>query len=152
EVVLQTGSASLLLGNFSMDIGRDYAAYGQAPTGGLLLSENAPALDMFRVQNDRPFALPWLVGLIGPIRPSAFVADLGESQLHPHARLAGWHVALLPHPQLELGVEVLDAMGGRGGQPASFGDRVLDVIPIIDGFFRRNSDFEFSNKLAGVDM
>lgn len=151
-VRLQTGSANFLFGNVGVDVGRDYVLLGQSPTGGLLLSENAPALDMIRVENDRPFVLPWLLGLAGPIRATAFVADLGASAFHPHAKLAAWHVALLPRPQLELGVEVIDAMGGRGGEPASFGDRILDVIPIIDGFFRRNSDFEFSNKMAGVDF
>lgn len=149
---VQSGSVNLLLGNVSLDAGRDYVLLGQSPTGGLLMSENAPAMDMIRIENDRPFALPWLFGLVGPIRATGFVAELGASQVHPNAKLAGWHVALLPHPQLELGVEVIDAMGGRGGEPASFGDRLLDVIPIIDGFFRRNSDFEFSNKMAGVDF
>jgi hypothetical protein len=58
---------------------------------------------------------------------------------------------MLPHPQFELGVEVIDAMGGNGGQPASFADRVADAIPIIDAI-RTKSDFQFSNKLAGVDF
>jgi hypothetical protein len=91
--------------------------------------------------------------LLGPIRASLFVADLGdEFQIHPRAKLAGYHIAFLPHPRFEIGVEVLDAMGGRGGQPASFGDRIVDAIPLIDAIFRSGTDFQFSNKMAGIDF
>jgi capsule assembly protein Wzi len=150
-VQLQSGSANLLFGNLSIEGGRDYAVFGQSPSGGLLLSNDAPSLDMVRLSNDRPADLPGLLRFLGPIRASLFVADLGGKQIHPHAKLAGYHIALLPHPRLELGLEVLDAMGGRGGQPASFGDRVLDAIPIVD-VFRANSDFQFSNKMAALDF
>ena len=87
---------------------------GQSWTGGLLLSDNAPPLDMVRVWNDRSWRIPIMSRLFGPMRGSAFVADLGGvRQNHPHARLIGYHVAAQPIPQLELGVAVIDAMGGR---------------------------------------
>lgn len=150
-VQLQTGAANFLFGNLSIEVGRDYSVFGQAPTGGLLLSDNAPSFNMVRISNDRPAPLPWLFGLLGPMRGSLFVADLGSQQIHPRAKLVGYHVAALPTPHFELGVEVIDAMGGNGGQPASFSDRVLDAIPIVD-VFRANSDFQFSNKMAAVDF
>jgi hypothetical protein len=151
DVELQTGAANLLFGNLSIEAGRDYALFGQSPTGGLLLSSNAPALDLIRISNDKPAALPWLFRYLGPMRGSLFLADLGGQQFHPSAELVGYHVAALPYPQLEIGLEVIDAMGGRGGQPASFGDRVLDAIPIVD-VFRGNTDFQFSNKMAAADF
>ena len=130
--------------------GRDYTIFGQSPTGGLLFSDNAPTLDMVRISNDRPAALPWVLRVLGPASASLFVADLGDArQIHPRTKLVGYHIAFLPHPQFEIGVEVLDAMGGRGGQPASFGDRVVDAIPLIDAIFRSGTDFQFSNKMAG---
>src|SRR4029079_4522456 len=67
-------------------------------------------------------------------------------------KLAGYHIAALPHPRFEIGVEVIDAMGGNGGAPASFGDRLVDVVPLIDALFRSGSDFQFSNKMAGLDF
>ncbi len=149
-LALQSGAATFVVGNFSLEAGRDYVEFGQAPTGGLLLSQNAPALDMIRVSNDLPAGLPFVSRLLGPMRGMLFVADLGSDQLHPHTKLVGYHVAALPIPQFEIGVEVIDAMGGNGGQPASFGDRVLDAIPIFD-VLRANSDFQFSNKIAAVD-
>ncbi|HEY4215951.1 MAG TPA: capsule assembly Wzi family protein [Gemmatimonadaceae bacterium] len=149
---LQTGSANFLFGNLSIDAGRDYTIFGQAPSGGLLLSDNAPPLNMVRVSNDIPFELPWWLHAFGPMRATAFVADLGPThQVHPHSKLIGYHIAALPVRQLEVGLEVIDAMGGKGGQPATFGDRVLDVVPIFD-VFRSGSDFQFSNKMAGGDF
>ncbi|MEP6494712.1 MAG: capsule assembly Wzi family protein [bacterium] len=153
ELRLQTGALQALFGNVSLEAGRDYMVFGQSPDGGLLLSNNAPPLDMVRMGNDAPFVLPWLLRFAGPIRTSVFVSDLGPNrQIHPHARLAGYHISFLPHPQFEIGVEVVDGMGGRGGQAASFGDRVADAVPLIDAFFRTHSDFEFSNKMAGGDF
>jgi len=110
-------------------------------------------MDLVRIGNDAPFTLPWVLRVFGPIRASGFLADLGaRGQIHPHAKLAGYHIAALPHPRLEIGVEVIDAMGGRGGEPASFGDRIVDVVPLIDALFRSGSDFQFSNKMAGLDF
>jgi len=149
---IQSASAALLFRNVAIEAGRDYTIFGQSPTGGLLMSANAPTMDLVRISSDAPFTLPWILRVFGPIRASAFVGDLGDHQIHPHAKLAGYHVAALPHPRLEIGVEVIDAMGGRGGEPASFGDRLIDVVPLIDALFRSGSDFEFSNKMAGLDF
>ncbi|HEY5060300.1 MAG TPA: capsule assembly Wzi family protein [Gemmatimonadaceae bacterium] len=148
---LQSGAADFLFGNLSLSAGRDYAIFGQSPAGGLMLSENAPAFDMVRLSNDAPLTLPWWLRALGPMRGTAFIADLGAHQFHPHAKLAAYKVAALPSSHFEIGVEVDDAMGGNGGQPASFGDRILDALAIPD-VFRKHSDFQFSNKMAGADV
>src|SRR5215510_439108 len=151
-VSVQTGSVNALFGDFAIQAGRDYVTLGQSPVGGLLLSDNAPPLDMVRIWNDRAWRIPGVSRVLGKMRGSAFVGDLGASrQLHPHARLIGYHVATLPHPQFEFGVQVLDAMGGQGGQPATLWNRFLDAIPVVDAL-RTSSDFQFSNKLAGIDV
>ena len=48
QFACRPGALKGLFGNFSIEVGRDYALFGQSPTGGLLLSENAPPLDMVR--------------------------------------------------------------------------------------------------------
>jgi hypothetical protein len=149
---LRTANADLLFGNFSIEIGRTYGIFGQSPTGGLLLSENAPSLDMIRLSNDRPAGLPWLLRYLGPIKGTVFVAQLRSLERPSHPRLIGYHISILPHPNFEFGVQVLDEMGGGGGPAASFGDRLEDVVPLIDALFRTRSDFLFSNKFAGVDF
>ena len=152
QLRLQSGGVTALFGNLAVDVGRNYALFGQTPTGGLLLSANAPALDMVRLSTERPAALPWMFRLLGPLQATAFVADLGTAhQIFPHSKLIGYHLSILPHPRLELGVELLDETGGRGAPPASFADRVVDAVPLVDAIFRPHSDFLFSNKLAGLD-
>ena len=152
DASFQRLAVNALFGSFAVEAGRDYIFFSQAPTGGLLLSENAPPLDMIRVWNERAWRVPLISRLLGPVQGSLFIADLGKTRVNfPHTKLIGYHVSTLPHSNLELGFEVLDAMGGTGGQPASFGDRVLDAVPVFDAF-RTGSDFQFSNKLAGVDM
>jgi len=153
SVRLQRGAADFLFGNLSVDVGRDFAVFSQAPIGGLLLSENAPPLDMIRLATDQPAALPWVFRYLGPLQAMVLVADLGVTdQAHPHSKLVAYRVEAHPHPLFEFGVEVLDETGGNGAPPASFADRAADAFPIIDVAFRPNSDFLFSNKLAGVDF
>lgn len=148
---LQTVSATFLFGNLLAEAGRDYVAFGPAPEGGLLLSMNAPPLDMARISTQRPANLPWIFRRLGPANGMLFVADLGaDHQTHPHAKLVGYHMGFAPRSNVELGVEVIDETGGRGAPPASFTDRVLDAIPVFDAL-RTGSDFRFSNKLAGAD-
>lgn len=153
DLRLQSGGANLLFGNLAIDVGRQYAMFSQAPMGGLLLSQNAPPLDMVRVSTDRPATLPGFLRYVGPLQATLFVADLGTShQVHAHSKLVGYRVEAHPHRRFEIGVEVIDEMGGNGAPPASFADRVADAFPIIDVAFRPNSDFLFSNKMAGVDF
>ena len=147
---LQAGAVDFLFGNLSISAGREAVVFGQAPTGGLVLSSNAPPLDRVRVGNDRPAKLPWILGLLGPVRGTAFIADLGPHQNYPHAKLIGYKLSMAIHPQFELGAQVIDEMGGRGGPAAPFRDRLYDIFPLIDIF--KSSDYLFSNKLAGIDF
>ena len=151
QFAIQSGELTALVAGLSIEAGRIYSVFGQSSSGGLLLSPSGPPLDMIRISNDRPWTVPIVSRLLGPMRASAFVADLGTRQVHPHTKLVAYHLATLPHPHFELGVEVIDAMGGNGGQPATFWDRVQDAFPIIDAI-RTKSDFQFSNKLAGMDF
>jgi hypothetical protein len=148
---LQTGSVNALFGNLSIEVGRDYTLFGQAPTGGLLLSEDAPALDMIRISNDMPAELPWLFRYLGPMRGVAFVADMGHDAFHPHARLIGYHLSARPHPRLEVGIEVTDALGGGGAPSFSVGQALVDAFPFINPILRHRSDF-VSNKFFGGDI
>ena len=151
DLALQSGYVRALVGDLSIEVGRDYAIFGQTPTGGLLLSTNAPPFDMVRIANDGAWRIPKLSSLTGPLRASLFVADLGARNLpHPHSKVIAYHLSMLPAANFELGLQVLNAMGGDGGVGASFGDRLLDamILPLI---FRRDAAFQFSNRLVGLD-
>jgi hypothetical protein len=66
--------------------------------------------------------------------------------------LIGYKFSFLTSRRVELGVSVLNQMGGRGAPTASFGDRLLDLVPIIDPLAIGSRDIEISNKFAGMDL
>jgi len=142
----------LALRNLLVEVGRDHLFYGQAMRASLSVSGNAAALGMVKLASDMPFRLPWVLERLGPTRASFFLADLGDDQNFPGAVLAGYKFSFTPSPRVEYGVSVLNQMGGRGAPSASFGDRLLDLIPIIDPLFIGKRDIEISNKFAGWDL
>src|SRR5918999_4787091 len=122
----------LALRNLLVQIGRDHVFYGQGMRASLSVSGNAPALDMVKLASDLPFRMPWLLRGLGPTRASFFLADLGERQNFPGAKLSGYKLSFVPTARVELGVSALNQTGGRGAPSASFGERLLDLVPIID--------------------
>jgi len=155
QLALQSGGARGEFGNFVVQLARDYEMFGESPTGGSVVSTNAPALDALTITNDRPARLPFF-GWLGPMRGTLFVADLGPHQNFPHAKLAGWKVSILPHPNFEFALHVESQTGGDGGPAASFVDRALDLVPPIGGlrnlFSNGAGNTDFSNKFAGFDV
>lgn len=138
--------------NVVVQVGRAPVQFGQGLAGGVFASRNAPGLDMVRIGTDRPARLPWVFGRLGPAMGSLFVADLGADQHFPHTKMAGWKVSFLPSRRFEIGASLMSIQGGEGGPPATFGERVVDVLTIIDVLLYQDRDLLFSNKLAGVDF
>jgi hypothetical protein len=146
-------AGSTLLRNLRLDVGKDYVSWGQTPTGGLATSWNALPLLQLRIASDVPFVLPWFLRRLGPMRGTFSIADLGtDAQRFDHSQWIAYKVSIEPHPRFELGVAVVDEMGGSGAPKASFGKRVADVVPLVDVVFMGESDLQFSNKLAGADV
>jgi capsule assembly protein Wzi len=107
---------------------------------------------MVKLASDAPFRMPWFLRGLGPTRASFFIADLGDRQNFPGAMLIGYKWSFLTSPRVEFGVSVTNQMGGRGAPTAAFGDRLLDLVPIIDPLTLGSRDIEISNKFAGMDV
>ena len=68
-----TGDVDLLTGylkfspsdSFEIEVGRDSLWWGQGYTGSLVLTDNAPPLDMIKVSNPVPIILPWYFSYLG---------------------------------------------------------------------------------------
>jgi hypothetical protein len=144
--------AQLALKNLLVEVGRDHLFYGQGMRASLSVSGNAPAFDMVKLASDLPFRMPWILRGLGPTRASFFVADLGDRQNFPGAKLTGYKFSFVPTRRVEFGVSVVNQMGGRGAPSASFGARLIDLIPIIDPLFIGTRDIQISNKMAGMDV
>jgi hypothetical protein len=149
--LLQQLTARARAGNFALDAGREYNVFGQERYAGLVGSQNARALDMLRLSSDAPWLLPWALRRIGPVKVTAYLADLGADQFFPHSKFVGYEISFLPRPRFEIGVHVVDEEGGHGAPGAPLGQRIADAIPLIDVIFKPENDYQFSNKLAGAD-
>ncbi len=151
HLLAQNAYAKFYLGNFELEVGRDFLQWGQSPHGGLLLSGNARGLDMIKISNDSPVYLPWIFKYLGPSKFTFFFSNLGPEQDHKYAYLLGYKLSFEPVSFFEFGLELMNHSGGEGSPHASFGERVADVFPIIDSFIT-SKDFQISNKLAGMDF
>jgi len=138
--------------NIALRVGADELKWGQSPRGSMFISGNAAPLPALTVGTDTPFTLPWVFRLVGPVRGTAMLADLGRLQDPPHDKLVGWQVSFEPWSRFELGVAVLSQMGGKGGPQATFFQRVVDLFPLIDAIAPQHADLQISNKVAGGNL
>lgn len=156
EVDLHKGYAKVSQWNIELEAGRDTMWLGQGYHGTLLLSNNAPPLDMLKLSNPVPTMLPWYFSYLGPLKYTFFAARLEEDRDFPHAALAGGRVVIKPHPLLELGVAGTLIFGGEGAGPVGIpgetaqedGRMAFDMRLRLP--FLRNA--EFYAEYAGEDL
>ncbi|MBV9881041.1 MAG: hypothetical protein JO180_11125 [Gemmatirosa sp.] len=141
--------------NAALQAGVDAARWGQGGARGLFLADNAPPLHAITLATDAPVTLPWVLRVIGPLRASGFIADLGRGQNFPHAKLAGYKVGATPWPRFEIGAGIVSQFGGHGAPALSTGQRIADLFPYVTWIHPgtdRPGDKLASNKLANGDV
>ena len=111
---LLTGYGKGIFFNTELEVGRDSLWWGPGFRGSMSFSNNAFPLDQVKLSAAEPFRLPWLLGYLGLIKPSLFVAQLEESRDFPHAKVAGWRIDVAPSRFLELGFSRVFQFGGKG--------------------------------------
>jgi len=134
-------------GGLAIQVGRDAWWRGVGPAGGLLLSADAPPLNLLRFSTDRPLHLR----VLGETEIAVTAADLGPSQNFPHAKLFAVTITGRPNSTVRLGVTLLNKQGGDGAPPAGRIERLKDLT-FVWGLFRRGRDYTFSEKLLGLDV
>jgi hypothetical protein len=142
--------------NLAIDVGREYALWGQSVDGGLLGTTSGPPLDLIRISNERLVTMPWFLRHLGPTKLSLFYSDLGAAQNYPHAYLVGYEVSITPSTNTELGFVVYTKAGGRGAPSANLGARILDAFPFLNasffaGVIGTRGAFQFSDRYSGVN-
>jgi hypothetical protein len=139
-------SGSLLLRNILIEAGRQQLVWGQGMEDGLVFSTSSRPLDMIRVTNDLPWRGPGVLRHLGPMRWSAFIADLGPNQTFPHSKIIAYKASGNPFTsRFEFGLFVASEQGGDGSLHASLHDRIVDLIPAL----RRSNRGQISNRFAG---
>jgi hypothetical protein len=117
------------LSDWEFSYGKQSLWWGPDVGGGMMLSDNADPLRMFRVNRVTPLRLPSILGFLGPMRaeffigqyagyqfmftPLGLVGNYGES-LHPQPIVHGERFSFKPTPHLEFGMSRTTDYGGPG--------------------------------------
>ncbi len=118
--------------NFSdwqFSYGKQSLWWGPDEGGGMMISDNADPLTMFRINRVTPFKLPSIFGVLGPMRvefflgqysgyqlmftPSGLVGQYGQS-LHPQPIVHGERFSFKPTAHFEFGMSRTTDYGGPG--------------------------------------
>jgi membrane-associated phospholipid phosphatase len=117
------------LADWQLSYGKQSLWWGPSEGGGMMISDNADPLTMFRINRITPFKLPSFFGLLGPMRvefflgqysgyqfmftPLGLVGQYGES-LHPQPIVHGERLSFKPTPNFEFGLSRTTDYGGPG--------------------------------------
>jgi hypothetical protein len=148
EADVHKGYAKLSRWNVEIEAGRDSLWWGQGRRGTLILTNNAPPLEMVKLSNPEPFLLPWYFQYLGPFKYVVFLARLEEDRDFPHAKFGGMRLNFKPHPNFEMGFSRTFLFGGRGSGNDSFGD-YLKLLSFVNYGGETN---EQSDQLAALDL
>lgn len=102
------------VGNFQILAGRQSLEWGPGPGGSLLLSNNAPPIDMVRIVNSEPERLPGFLKYLGPVTFDQFFGRLESNRYIHNPFLYGQQVSLKPFPNFEFGFDRTTMIGGKG--------------------------------------
>lgn len=114
-------------GAWSFKIGRDSERLGPGWHSNLLLDDNAPTMDLWRIRTENPLFLPGALSSIGGFRFMLFNAYLSDSNPTPpdkrygtgtdavrDPRLLGMRFSYHPTRSLDFGISRLIMYGGKG--------------------------------------
>jgi hypothetical protein len=111
---LVEGYAKARLGFAELLVGREAIWWGPGFHGSMLFSNNAPPVDMVRLQTGEQVTLPWLFRYLGPLKAQVFFGQLEREREFPRSKLAGARLDLAPTTWLELGVARAIMFDGEG--------------------------------------
>ena len=123
--------AGLNLYDWQVSFGQQSLWWGANRSTSLLLSSNAEAIPMLRIDRMSPIRLPSVLGLLGPMQVSGFLGRLGGHRylklgptfqlygdgihpVDPQPYLWGANIAFKPTANLELGFSITTVFAGKG--------------------------------------
>lgn len=123
--------AGLNLADWQLTFGQQSIWWGANRSTSLLLSNNAQAMPMLRVERVSPLRLPSLLGLFGPVYLSGFLGRIGGYRylrlgpdfvlsgdgihaVDPQPYVWGANIAFKPTSNLELGFSITTVFAGHG--------------------------------------
>lgn len=144
---LLEANVSFTISNNQFTIGRQSLWWGPARSGTTLFSNNAEPINMLRYDRIRPFVLPSVFKLLGPIRAQVFIGRLSGAQfvratstlfgtqgvaLRDQPLIHGEKVSFKPTPNFEFSVSRTVIFGGAGS-PANISTFLRSVFSAKTG-------------------
>jgi hypothetical protein len=111
--------------NLELAVGRDTLWWGPANQGALILSNNAPPLELVKLSTPLPFRLPWIYSELGEWQVAYIVAYLGDAPPIPNPFLSALRITLQPAAFLQFGFTNAFEAYGEGGVSVD----ALEFIP-----------------------
>ena len=147
DVDLHKGYLKADYANLELALGRDTLWWGPASQGDLVLSNNAPPLELLELSTPLPFRLPWFYHELGEWQVAYFVARLEADRVIPHTLLSGLRLTLQPVSFLQFGFTNAFQAFGEGGVSLAPLDFVSKhFIPALD------DDEDSVNGVVAYDM
>jgi len=122
--------AGLTFDNWAISFGKQSLDWGPGDGGAMMLSNNAPPINMLRLDRVSPFAMPSFLKFLGPVRMELFVGQLTghhfvntatsttvgswSNPLNPQPLIDGAKFSFKPSSNLEVGLTYGSMFGGVG--------------------------------------
>ena len=146
---LVRGYALANAGALQIEAGKDSMWWGAGYNGGLLMTNNAAPLDMIKLTTGGPFTLPWIFERAGLVKPTVFLARLGEQMRYPRANLLGMRLDFKPSPHFQLALNRTFVFGGEGKRSPTLREW-FKVFVSADSAEHADSPIN-GNQLASID-
>ncbi len=153
------------LDNWQVSFGKQSLWWGPSEGGPMMFSDNAVPVTMFRINRVSPLKLPWLLGLMGPLRAEFILGQLSGHEfvygastgligqwgqyLNPQPFIDGVKLNFKPTPNFEFGVDVTTVVGGPG-QPFMTHQFLKSMFSFGNGPYGSTSDP--GDRRSGVDF
>jgi hypothetical protein len=108
------------LENWQFSFGKQSLWWGPGRDSALMFSNNAEPIYMFRCSRVTPFALPWILRRLGPMKLDFFVGKLSGHAIVPRPLIHGERLSFKPTRNLEFGFSRTAVLGGVG-RPLTLG-------------------------------
>ena len=155
HVRLLDAYVSMNLENWQLSFGKQSLWWGPGEGGPMMFSDNAVPITMFRIDRVSPVRLPWILGLMGPLRGEFFVGRLSGHEfvigastgligqwgraLNDQPFIDGLKLSFKPTPNFEFGVDYTTVVGGPG-TPFTFHKFIQSMFSLGNGPFGSHSD------------
>ena len=165
HVQLLDAYVSMNLENWQLSFGKQSLLWGPSEGGPMMFSDNALPVTMFRISRVSPVRLPWILGLMGPLRGEFIVGRLSGHEfvfgastgligqwgraLSNQPFIDGLKLSFKPTPNFEFGVDYTTVVGGPG-QPFTFHKFLQSMFSLGNGPFGSHSDP--GDRRSGVDF